>query len=93
MTEHTHFPNMRISLAMYSSTIRRITSDNWRRKWISEEVKEFGSIVCEFKKRSLDVFSMHTRSIHDEAPLIDHLVEEIRKSGDISVLNTFLISI
>lgn len=77
---------------MYTSTKCRATSSNWRRVWISEELKAFGAKMCEFRNDVVKLFSsvctpgVYKMMFH----LLDHFFEDVRRFLDISVADAFV---
>lgn len=71
--------------AIYCSSMSTVTSDNWRRKWTGEELKEFGLNVCEFNEEVVVLSSsVCTSAVYIiKFYLLDHLVEGIRRSWDV----------
>lgn len=89
LIRYTGSPKMTRSHAMCSIMMSTVTSNNWRQGWKSEELRTFGSEVCEFKTEVLELFSLvcklelYAINFHS----LEHLVENVRRFGGLSLFD------
>lgn len=91
MTEYTTFSKMARVHAIYISMMCRVISSDWKQGWTNKEMKAFSAQVCEFKYVVMKFFSVCTSIVYTmNFHFLDHLVEDLKRFGDVSVLDASL---